>query len=162
MKKLTMLTALGLIASGSALADVWKWVDANGKTHFVDSDKSIFTWRDESGRVFYSDKKDHDDAVLVQLVWHSSGTLDDLTAKAGESADADDGEAYPGETAEDRAARESAEAYYCKRATEIHDAYVNAPKLYRTGEDGEKVYLDDAEAKQTIEDARTKVAELCK
>ena len=32
-----------------AQADVWSWVDAGGKTHFVDTMKSIYTFVDESG-----------------------------------------------------------------------------------------------------------------
>ena len=31
----------------------------------------------------------------------------------------------------------------CKRATEAHDSYVNAPRLYRTNDDGEREYLDE-------------------
>ena len=41
MKK--FLAVLVLVAGfcTAAQADVWKWVDANGKTHFVDTMKSI-------------------------------------------------------------------------------------------------------------------------
>ena len=66
------LLLLGLIAV--AQADVWMWVDANGDTHFVDTDTPIFTWVDESGDVHYSDTPDHEDAVSVELVWHAKGT----------------------------------------------------------------------------------------
>ena len=52
----------------------------------------------------------------------------------------------PGETAADREQRMQAEAYYCKRATEIYDSYINAPALYKTAADGEKTYLSDEEA----------------
>ena len=64
--------------SASASADVWKWLDARGNTHFVDTDKSIFTWLDENDKLHYADTPDHRDAVAVQLVWHSKGSLQDL------------------------------------------------------------------------------------
>ena len=123
MRRLHTLLVLLLGLSSPALADVWKWVDTQGRTHFVDTDTPIFTWVDDEGKRYYSDTPDHEDAVSVELVWHSEGTVADLDTDGGASGDDDDkesgGYAYPGETAEQRAEREAAEAYYCKRATEI-------------------------------------------
>jgi hypothetical protein len=147
------------LACAAAQADVWKWVDASGKTHFVDTDKSIYTWVDENGDVHYSDTPDHEDAVSVQLVWVSSGTLQDVENSEDESGS---GYAYPGETPEERAEREKAEAYYCKRATEIYESYVNAPRLYKTDDSGERVYLDKEEAAKTIAETRAQKDELCR
>ena len=157
MKKYFAILAIGLLAASQAGADVWRWVDANGKTHFVDTMKPIYTWVDEFGKAYYADTPGHEDAVSVELVWHSSGTLADV-----EQDEESGGYAYPGETAEDRAEREAAEAYYCKRATEIYDSYMNAPQLYRTDENGERVYLSKKEAAQTIAETRAKRDELCK
>ena len=117
MSYFRILLLLSVFCCGSAAADVWKWLDADGETHFVDTSTSIFTWV-EDGKVFYSDTPDHEDAVAVQLVWISKGTLDDKESAAGSS----DGYAFPGETPEERAEREDAEAYYCKRAIEIYDS----------------------------------------
>ena len=144
----------------TANADVWKWVDANGKTHFVDTMKPIYTWVDEFGKAYYSDKPDHEDAVSVELVWHSPGTLADVedTPDDPESS----GSAYPGETAEERAERENAEAYYCKRANEIYESYVNAPQLYRTNENGEREYLSKQEIEATLAETKAKRDELCR
>lgn len=147
---------LGL--SATAGADIWKWVDANGGTHYVDTMTPIYTWVDESGKVHYSDKPDHEDAVSVQLVWHSSGTL---PGAAPEAADAVADEAYPGETAEDRAERLRARAYHCKRATEVYESYVNAPQLYRTDENGERVFLNEEEAAATIAETKAKRDKYC-
>ena len=156
-----LLTILVLTAGLSmpAVADVWKWVDAEGKTHFVDTMKPIFTWIDEFGKRHYSDTPGHEDAVSVELVWHSSGTLDDLE---GADEDSDDGYAYPGETAEERAEREAADAYYCKRATEIFESYLNAPRLYRTNDAGEREYLSEKEAAATIAETKARMNELCR
>ena len=148
---------LALFCCGFAQADVWSWVDANGDTHFVDTMKSIYTWVDQYGDVHYSDTPDNEDAVAVQLVWHSSGTLDDVENDGEES-----GSAVPGETAEEKATREQAEAYYCQRAKEIYESYLNAPRMYRTNEDGEREYLDGADAAKTIAETRERKEELCK
>ena len=147
------------LACAAAQADVWKWVDATGKTHFVDTNKSIYTWVDENGDVHYSDTPDHEDAVSVQLVWVSSGTLEDVENPEDESGS---GYAYAGETPEERAEREKAEAYYCKRATEIYESYVNAPRLYKTNDAGERVYLDKEEAAKTIAETRAQKDDLCR
>jgi hypothetical protein len=157
---LTTLLLVGL--SLTAEADVWKWIDASGKTHFVDTMKPIYMWSDEFGKVHYSDTPDHEDAVSVELVWHSSGSLAEVAGGKPEPESASGGYAYPGETAEERAEREKAEAYYCKRATEIYESYVNAPQLYRTSESGEREYLSKEEASATIAETKAKRDELCR
>ena len=159
MKTALIICTLMLGISGIANADVWKWIDARGKTHYIDTMTPIYTWIDEFGKVHYSDKPDHEDAVSIELVWHSTGDLDELTA---ENESGSDGYAYPGETAEDRAAREQAEAYYCKRANEIYDSYVNAPQLYRTNDNGEREYLSKKEADATLAETKAKRDEFCK
>jgi len=143
-----------------AHADIWKWVDANGETHLVDSKTPIYTWADERGDVHYSDTPGHEGAVLVQLVWVSSGTLEEEPEQPKEESGS--GYAFPGETDAQREEREQVEAYYCKRATEIYDSYVNAPHLYETNEDGEREYLDEDEMAQTIAETRAKKDELCR
>ena len=86
-----------------------------------------------------------------------SGTLEDLKNPGTEN-----GYAYPGETAEERAERETAEAYYCKRATEVFESYLNAPRLYRTNDAGEREYLSEKEAAATIADTKARMNELCR
>jgi len=160
MKKLITACALLHALSATAYADIWKWVDALGNTHFVDTVRPIYTWVDELGKVHYADHPEHENAVSVQLVWHSSGNLEELQEQGEESESG--GYAYPGETAEQRAERERAEAYYCERAKEIYESYLNAPQLYRTNEKGEREYLSKADAARTIAETRAKKDELCK
>ena len=157
MKTLLAILVLTMGLSMPAAADVWKWVDASVKTHFVDTMNPIYTWLDEFGKRHYSDTPGHEDAVSVQLVWHSGGTLDEV-----DDAESDDGYAYPGETAEERAEREAADAYYCKRATEIFESYVNAPRLYRTNDAGEREYLSEKQAAATIAETKARMDEICR
>jgi hypothetical protein len=169
MTRLHTLLVLLLGLSSPALADIWKWLDADGNTHFVNTDTPIYTWIDDYGKRHYSDTPDHEDAVSVELIWHSEGSLEDLENEGGgkESDGGDSGKesggyAYPGETAEQRAERESAEAYYCKRATEVYDSYVKAPRLYRNSDAGEREYLNEQEAEATVAEMKLKMEQLCR
>ncbi len=161
MKKLTTIIVLAFGLCLTANADIWMWVDALGNTHFVDTNTPIYTWVDEFGKVHYSDKPEHADAVSVELVWVSSADLADAAGSAGEGAKIPERKIDPNETPSDRLEREAAEAYYCKRATEIYDSYLNAPKLYKTNDDGDKVYLTEEEATATLAETQAKVSELC-
>jgi hypothetical protein len=159
MNKFLVIVVLLAGCGAVAQADVWKWTDADGKTHFVDTNTPIYTWVDESGDVHYSDRPDHEDAVSVELVWVSSGTLADVEETEDKTGS---GSTYPGETPAERAEREKAEAYYCKRATEIYESYVNAPRLYKTNDSGERVYLSKEDAAKTIAETRAQKDELCR
>lgn len=143
-----------------AAADIWKWIDMDGETHYVDSDTPIYTWRDAGGEIAFSDRPEHPDATPVILVWHSPGTLADSGSDPG-STDGDSG-ALPGESEEDRREREQAEAYYCKQAKEIYATYSDAPSLFRTDENGERYYLTDEEVAATMAETESRIAELCR
>ena len=160
MKKILTICVLIFGICQTANADIWKWVDARGKTHFVSTMKPIYTWNDEFEKVYYSDKPEHEDAIAVQIVWHSTGSIDGAS-EADEESD-EDYFAFPGETEEQRAKRKQAETYYCQRATEIYEAYVNAPQLYRTDENGAREFLSKADMAKTIAETRAKKEELCK
>jgi len=161
VKKLTAFIVLAFCFSLSANADIWKWVDAHGETHFVDTVMPIYTWLDEYGKVHYSDKPEHENAVAVQLVWHSTESLEEAGLVASERAKGSESNIDPNETESQRLERESAEAYYCKRATEIYESYVNAPQLYKTNADGQKEYLSEAAAAATLAETEARVDELC-
>jgi hypothetical protein len=156
MSYFKLFLLLAVFCCGSAVADIWKWVDGDGKMHFVDTKTSIYTWQ-EDGKTFYSDKPDHEDAIAVQLVWVSQGTLDNMDSAAASS----DGYAFPGETPDERAEREDAEAYYCKRAAEIYDSYKNAPRLYKTNSAGDREYLSKEDAQVMLSETKSQMDDLC-
>jgi hypothetical protein len=160
MKKILIIGVLLLVYCPAGRADVWKWQDALGNTHFVDTMRPIYTWVDDEGKAHYADHPEHDNAVSVQLVWHSKGTLDDVAATDAQPES--DGDAFPGETEEQRAERERAEEYYCSRAIEVYNSYLNAPQLYTTNADGKRVFLSEADAAKTIAETRARKEQLCK
>jgi len=158
MKSLFVTLLLTFGIAFNAAADVWKWVDANGDSHYVDTNRPIYMWVDEFGKDHYSDKPDHEDAITVQLLWVSAATLDEVANKEESRLD---GDLLPGETAEMHAERKAAEKYYCERATEIYESYVNAPQLYRTNDNGEREYLSDKEAAATVAATKMKMNDIC-
>lgn len=161
-KPIAKLIFLLCLITSTANADIWKWIDVKGNTHYVDTLKPIYTWLDETGKVWYSDKPDHENAVSVELVWHSTeDSVDEMTAKAEPEKKRGDTWAYDGETPDERYEREKAEAYYCKRAQDIYDSYLKAPRLYRTSEAGEREYLSDEDSARTLAETEARVNELC-
>ena len=142
MQNFLLVLLLAVAATSVAHADVWKWVDANGKTYFVDTMKPIYTWIDEFGKVHYGDTPDHEDAVRVDLVWHSPGSLDSLTSAE-----------YSPDFGPD--------SYNCRHATDIYKSYVNAPQLYRTNDAGEREILSPEETANEIAVTREEVRQYC-
>jgi len=161
MSRIITVAALLLSICVNANADIWLWTDAHGEVHMVNSSKPIYTWLDESGRVHYSDTPDHEDAVSVELVWHSTETTVEPAGNQTATAASATRGAFPGETEGERVAREQAEDYYCKRAQNIYDSYVNAPRLYETDSDGERSYLDDQQTAAKLEETKSAVTQLC-
>lgn len=162
MKRILLTIWLLLCISPIAVADVWRWTDANGNVHYVTSKNPIYTWVDDYGMVQYADKPGHEDAISVDLVWHSTADSVEEVMAEEESKSSGSGWAHPGETPEERLEREKAEQYYCKRAQDIYDSYLNAPRLYETNGDGEKVYLTDEQAAAKIKETEDAVAEVCR
>ena len=138
------MTPLVLLAA-TASADVWKWTDPLGKTHFVESSQPMFTWIDDSGKVAFSDTPDHRDAGAVQFVWHSRGSLTDV------ASDTDSGdEAATAANSEEQQSFEQRKQEYCQQLEEMYNSYKNTPELYRMNEDGEREYLSKREVRQKI------------
>jgi hypothetical protein len=157
-----LLAIAAFLLAGVANADVWRWTDPLGDVHYVDTLTPIYVWLDDEGKVWYADSPDHEDAVAVQLVWHSAAdSAEDAQEKEEPKEERGEKWAYQGETAEDRLKREQAEDYYCERAQQVYDSYLNAPRLYRTNEAGEREYLSDEESAATLADTKARVDELC-
>ena len=162
MKYLFYSLLLILCISPHASADIWKWTDANGDVHYVTSKKPIYTWIDDYGMVQFADKPGHEDAVSVDLVWHSTGDSVAEAEQQSQNQSSGSNWAHPGESPEERLEREKAEDYYCKRAQDIYQSYLSAPRLYETNADGEKVYLTEEQTAAKIKETEKAVAQVCR
>ncbi len=127
----------------------------------------IYRSVDENGRIVYSDRPGESEAAERIEVATSAGRAAPGSASAGaeeeESGEAAGEpplgaeiprEATPEEIAADRARN-------CEYAQQMHETYSTAHRLYRTGPDGERQYLSDAEIDEARAKAQSNVAEWC-
>lgn len=142
---MTKLTAIAILMFGLSLAanaDIYKWVDDNGNVH-------------------YSDTPARDNGVSAERVSHSSVNRPAAASSNGRTDTGVARDSGSREDAEKTQAGEDAQAYYCERAKEIYKSYLGAPRLFRTGEDGQREYLSDEEMAAKIAEAEASVAEWC-
>ncbi len=132
MKKLALIL-LGLSISIGASAAVWMWTDADGVVH-------------------YSDYPADEGAVLIEI--ESKPTNRAAIAEQREKTIALEHERQQGnrlrreEKAEEKDQRKidrKLAKEKCATARERYDTYYNAPRLYRTTEDGGFEYLSSEE-----------------
>jgi|GEM_PF-552576 len=102
----------------------------------------------------------------------NSGTSNNAFGTATPAADKSPSTAPADNAANDRLAQEAARravqkdvgaarADQCKQAQEKYQKSIEARRIYRTGKDGEREYLSDAEADQMRMNARLEVTQTC-
>lgn len=121
----------------TANADIWKWVD-------------------EDGNVYFGDTPAREYAVNAELIRYTPDNRSESTSSNGE-ANTSRGKDID---SKERASQD-AQAYYCNRAREIYRSYVDAPRLYKSSEDGRREYLSEQEAAAALANAKASVAEWC-
>ena len=141
-KSMIMFTTTALVFSGAALSG------------------EIYKWTDEDGNVHYEDRPTGDD---VQLVAVSSNTdnsavqasIDARRARETARADARSKRDEDAQTAAEEQLAEAERAEKCQDSRSRMETYLTARRLYKEGDDGERVYLDESQ----IMDARSKAQE---
>ncbi len=139
--------ALALVAV-PALADVYKWLDPQGRVH-------------------YTDRPPPPDAKLVSV--EAGGGTHGPHAVPAPAATPSAGQQLPPPTPTEAARLKKsvdadvagARAEQCKTAQEHYQKYVTSRKIFREGPNKERVYLTDAEADLERVNARRDVEELC-
>lgn len=142
MKELTAIMILILGMSLTANADIWKWVDEDGNVH-------------------YGDTPARADAVNAERVGSTPRNRSASTSSNGRTTTSQGNDADSDESSEERQARDSSRKYYCEQAKDIYRSYVDAPRLYRTSENGQREYLSDEEMAATLASAEASVSEWC-
>jgi hypothetical protein len=141
MKRVLLCAAL-LAWSGLASAVVYKWVDAQGKTQYGDR------------------PPDGVHAEVVELL----GTHPSTTRVSSAPA-ASDKPAVPAESTQVKkeVAADVAEARQkqCTDAQERYKKLIEGRHLYKTGENGERVYLTSDEIDTERLDAKKEIDDLC-
>ncbi|HKE45518.1 MAG TPA: DUF4124 domain-containing protein [Steroidobacteraceae bacterium] len=140
-----MLTCLSMAAS----ADVFRWVDADGRVH-------------------YSDRPDSEKAVRVGIVSHATDP-DAIAARA--QSEADDRAKAANQQAQQQAQQNTSTAVQkdveksregqCKEAKEHYRIAIESQKLYRVGKNGEREYLTSQEIDAARLNARKDMDTVC-
>lgn len=144
-KLLVGFAVLALTASGGALAnEIYKWTDEDGNVHYEDRPSGAV----RAERLAMTYKPTNSAALNKRMEAFADGEAARQEARA--TADVAAQEARKAE-AEAEAMKKRCDTYRSQLETMLQ-----APRLYRQGEDGEREYLDDAQRQE----ARTRAEEL--
>ena len=132
-----------LLAGVAAYADVYKWIDAEGRVHFTD-------------------RPPPSDGRLVSI-GQTARTVTQSSAEAPEAPTPV--AAGPSAAAPPKPEASLIETVFetlaCQTARERYQQYVSARRLYLSGEQNDRQYLSDAEMEAARIQARHDVEELC-
>lgn len=141
---------LGLmVVSLAASADVYKWVDAQGRTHYSDRPESY-----DAERLAVASRRTNPSVVAER------------NATANEQRQLTDAQSAQQrqERATTKAVRDDVaktRSQQCKEAEEQYRVAIESQKLYRVGKDGEREYLTSAEIDEARLNARRARDQVC-
>ncbi len=132
----------------------------------------VYKWLDPQGRVHYSDRPPPADAKLLSVEsgagTHHAERAPPAPAAAPALRAAAPAPLPPGTPQEMARLKQSVDtdvsatrAAQCKTAQEHYQGYVNSRRIFKEGANKERIYLTDAEADAERVNARRDVEELC-
>ncbi|HKZ72748.1 MAG TPA: DUF4124 domain-containing protein [Steroidobacteraceae bacterium] len=149
MRGTLIVGALLLVGTSvAAQADVYRWVDAGGEVHYSDR------WVPGSELIKIDRNKITPNALAAARAADQNRLAvsnDRIAARLQQSTDS-------------QAVRrdvEQARSEQCKSAKERYDKSVQARRIFRTGKEGEREYLTDAEADEWRLQARSEMQRAC-
>jgi len=154
MLRILAIALFALAGVSAAHADVYRWVDSNGVVQYSD--------RWVPGSVLVKQDKNRPAASAAPAPTATASPASPAaTPGAAPVSRADeiltrerDRRAVDADVAKTREAQ-------CKKAREAYDMAVSRTRLYRTGKDGEKVFLSDEEINQRRVELLNQRRELC-
>lgn len=147
---LILVTAAALAATGAAVAgEIYKWTDENGTVHYVDrptGDPSeervaVLSNRTDSGSVKAS----------VEARRERVAARDEAKAQKAEAQ----------KVAEQEQADKEKRQADCQMYRDRLEGFLQAPRLYREDDSGERVYLDDEQILATRQKVQDQIQETC-
>lgn len=141
-------TLLTLVVAGTALAgEIYKWTDADGNVHYGDRPVG-----GQSERLDIKSKPTNNASVQAT-------TLARVDARAQEREEAANLPAGP--SPEELRAEAEQRAEQCTASKAQLQKFLTSRRIYREDENGERVYMDEAEMQATRERAENQVEEYC-
>ena len=145
----TLIAAAFLLGiQATALADVFRWVDANGQVQY--SDRWV-----EGSVLVKTDRSKPDAAANAARQTATQNSLAASNQRIGEQQ-----EQLKNERAMQQDVAKSREEQ-CKKATERYDKSVKALRIYREGKDGKKEFVPAAEADAYRAQTRADMQAVC-
>lgn len=146
---LTCAIAAMTIAAGASANEIYRWTDDEGNVHYEDRPTGAPT----EERIDITYRRTDSGAVnqQIQARLDRQATRDEAKSVAA---------AQEQEAAEQAAAAEE-RAKSCDRARARLETYLQSRRLYRTDDNGERVYLDDAERQEARQKAEEQITEFC-
>ena len=141
---------LGLmVVSLAASADVYKWVDAQGRTHYSDRPDSY-----NAERLAVASRRTNSSAVSERNA---------VEQEQRQRADAQSTEQRREQSSTQSVRDDVAKTRdkQCKEAQEQYRVAIESQKLYRVGKDGEREYLTSAEIDEARLNARRARDQVC-
>ena len=146
---LTCAIAAMTVSMGAMANEIYKWTDADGNVHYEDRPSGAVT----EERLDLTYRSTDRGAVQARV----NSRLDAQTARE----EAESTAAAAEQEAAENAAAEQQRRDRCDQARARLETYLQARRLYRTDENGERVYLDDSQSQQARQKAEEQIAEFC-
>jgi hypothetical protein len=141
---------LGLMAlSLGASADVYKWVDPQGRVHYSDRPDA-----DTAERVAVASRRSNPQAIAERTSAESARQQQANAQATEQQREQTTSQAVQKDLAKTRESQ-------CKDAKEQYRVAIESQKLYRVGKDGERQYLTSAEIDEARMNARKAMDEIC-
>lgn len=141
---------LAMTFAGSAIAnEIYKWTDEEGNVHYEDRPTGAAT--EERLQMTYNRTDRSDVQRRVQA------RVDARTAREEAQSVAAAAEQEAAESAAIAAER----AQKCEKSRARLESYLQSRRLYRTDENGERVYLDDTQREEARRKAEEQITEFC-
>jgi len=137
------------LASGAMANEIYKWTDEDGNLHYGDRPTGVIT----EERLAMTYNRTNGGAVQKRVQARVEATTAREEART-EAAAAD-------QEAEENAAIAAERERKCERSRTRLETYLQSRRLYRTDDNGERVYLDDGQRTEARRKAEEQVAEFC-
>lgn len=146
---LTCAIAAMTVSMGAVANEIYKWIDADGNVHYEDRPTGAAT----EERLDLTYRATDRSSVQARI----KSRVDAQTAREEAKSTA----AAAEQEAAENAAAEKQRSDRCDRARARLESYLQARRLYRTDDNGERVYLDDSQSQEARRKAEEQIAEFC-
>ena len=146
---LLLSVAATTFAAGAMANEIYKWTDEDGNVHYEDRPSGAASEERLAINYERTDSSAVQQRINARQERQSARNEERSVAAAAEQ-----------EAAENAAAEEQ-RTQACERARARLETYLQSRRLYRTDENGERVYLDDAQRQEARQKAEEQITEFC-